>query len=197
MYVLVGGVISLRTANMWAHASRPFAWLRPFRTVALPFRVGMILLGMALGVLSLIAGALGHGVANIAIAALVARPSLARAGARFFRAHRSILWILLIGLSIVGWLLGGEELEAALSQMLNVLGGALLVVAIGAMMADVWGKDSPDSLPYIWLCITFDSMLLVSVLISGLLPLIVLEVYALLIDVIKLIHRTISHRPAR
>lgn len=181
-------VIVARTTNMWAHAEDASPTLAKFRTGAPLFRIPMILSGGAIGVLSIAEGAFGHAASNLLLAGLVLFPSLATAPAvartaRALAAPPLLLGGVLLGLA-AGFVQGDPRSDLGLG--LNYAGSWMLLVAFTAMLAERWGPASAATRAYAILCTAFDAVLLASALLLGIVPLVVLEAYALLVDLLRL-----------
>ena len=185
-YLAVLVMIVARTTNMWAHAPTARPFLRAFRKEAVLFRTLVGVTGVAIGLLSLGAGAWGHGAGNLYLALVAAlnlgapasplRPLVVLLGAPALR------WL---GVVAAAALTLALTTEAPWPQALNAAGAWLMVSAFSAMLAERWGPDSSGAAPYVGLCLAFDGLLLASALWLGVLPLVLLEVYALGADVVK------------
>jgi hypothetical protein len=187
-HLAVFAMIALRTTNMWSHsaASERVASLRAFRERAPLFRVGMLVSGGAIGLMSLASGAHGHGVANLYIGLLAALPPRERSSAAgrlvLALARADVRWV---GAALVVLAASAFSTRGP-AYALNLLGAWLLVSAFSGMILDVWGAGSSGSRRYALLCLVFDLALLVSAALLGVLPLVVLEVYALAMDALRL-----------
>ena len=179
--ILVG--ITVRGLNMWAYG--PSTSLAAFRHDRRLFRTVMPICGLVIGTLAWSWGTYGTAIANLVLALAMTRPDVVarrRWLARLLGAPAGmVVMFVLVPLVI---LLAGS---GSLGQRAQLAGGYQLIVGFFGLLAGAWAGDrSADTWRWLAICLSVDLLLGAGAIAMAATPIIVLEVFALTMDLAKL-----------
>ncbi len=189
--ILVG--ISTRCLNMWAYGSN--TTLARFRHDRLAFRVLMPACGLVIGTLAWSWGAYGTATANLVLAVAALRPDVVRrqrwlADALGTPAGMVVAFVVVPSTIVVA---AGGSWEAV-----QVAGGVQLIVGFLAMLAGAWDGDrSADTWQWLIVCLSVDVLLGAGAVALAAGPIIVLEVMAMSLDLVKARRKVADHHRTR
>jgi hypothetical protein len=178
--ILVG--ITVRCLNMWAYGER--SRLQRFRHDGRLFRTVMPVCGVVIGILAWSWGTYGTAIANLVLAAAMTRPDLVARRRWLTRLLGSpagiVTMFVLVPLLIL--LAGG----GSLAERAQLAGGYQLIVGFFGLLAGAWDGDrSADTWCWLSICLSVDLLLGAGAVALAATPIIVLEVFALTMDLAK------------
>lgn len=183
--------ITTRCLNMWAYA--PGSRFERFRHDGRLFRTVMPLCGVIIGTLAWSWGTYGTAVANLVLAVAMTRPDVVARQRWLARLLGSPVGMatmfVLVPLVIVATGSG------SLAERVQIAGGYLLIVGFFGLLAGAWaGERSADTWRWLTICLAVDLLLGAGAIGLGATPIIVLEVFALTMDLVKLTRKIADAR---
>ncbi len=183
--------ITTRCLNMWAYG--PGSRFERFRHDGRLFRTVMPLCGVIIGTLAWSWGTYGTAVANLVLAVAMTRPDVVARQRWLARLLGSPVGMatmfVLVPLVIVATGSG------SLAERVQIAGGYLLIVGFFGLLAGAWaGERSADTWRWLTICLAVDLLLGAGAIGLGATPIIVLEVFALTMDLVKLTRKIADAR---